>query len=155
MDYFQGVVTEYLRADRSMFVNTECLLQLDIGAAPDKGRHWYCDAVAVNLREKTVYLCEVTYSSTLHALITRLKAWDSHWPQLCEAIQRDCATDKTWKVQPWIFIPKDRQDTLTKKMSEFMAIEMSLSRMPIPKVKYLEDVVPWKYRTWDRKESND
>jgi hypothetical protein len=29
MDYFQGVVTEFLRADRAMFVNSECLLQLD------------------------------------------------------------------------------------------------------------------------------
>jgi hypothetical protein len=42
MDYFQGVVTEYLRADRTIFVNTECLIQLDGGDPPGKGRHWYC-----------------------------------------------------------------------------------------------------------------
>ncbi len=47
MDYYQGVVTDYLRADRAMFVNTECCIQLDEGNNPDAfpGRHWYCDAV--------------------------------------------------------------------------------------------------------------
>ena len=54
MDYFQGVVTEYLRADRAMFVNTEYLIQLEPGNAPAKNKHWYCDAVAVNMRDNEV-----------------------------------------------------------------------------------------------------
>jgi hypothetical protein len=29
MDYYQGVVVEYLRADRSVFVNTECCIELN------------------------------------------------------------------------------------------------------------------------------
>jgi hypothetical protein len=57
MDYFQGVVTENLRADRAMFVNTECCIQLNPGANPDRtGPHWFCDAVAVNLRDEAVFL---------------------------------------------------------------------------------------------------
>lgn len=48
MDYFQGVVTEFLRANRSTFVNTEYLIQLDEVKTPLKARHWYCDALAVN-----------------------------------------------------------------------------------------------------------
>jgi hypothetical protein len=39
MDYFQGVVTEYLRANRATFVNTERLVQFQLGDAPAKGRH--------------------------------------------------------------------------------------------------------------------
>ena len=35
-DYFQGVVAEYLRADRGVFVNPEILLQLEPGASPKK-----------------------------------------------------------------------------------------------------------------------
>jgi hypothetical protein len=62
MDYFQGVVTEFLRADRAMFVNTEYLIQLDPGTSLGKGRHWYCDALTINFKDSTVYLCEVTYS---------------------------------------------------------------------------------------------
>ena len=51
MDYYQGVVTEYLRANRATFVNTECCIQLNPGPHPDNsGPHWYCDAVAVNLQ---------------------------------------------------------------------------------------------------------
>ena len=42
MDYYLGVVTEYLRADRAIFVNTESLIQLDPGDVPVKDRHWYC-----------------------------------------------------------------------------------------------------------------
>ena len=73
MDYFQGVVTEYLRAKREVFVNTEFLIQLDPGDVQVKGRSWYCDAVAVSFRDSAVYLCEITYSSSMHALITRLR----------------------------------------------------------------------------------
>jgi hypothetical protein len=63
VDYFQGVVTEYLRADRAVFVNTECCIQLNPLDNPDKsGPHWYCDAVAVNFRDSKVFLCEVSYS---------------------------------------------------------------------------------------------
>jgi hypothetical protein len=80
MDYFQGVVTEYLRADRAMFVNTECCIQLTPSANPDRtGPHWFCDAVAVNLRDAEVFLCEVTYSKTLGALNKRLISWASNW----------------------------------------------------------------------------
>lgn len=154
MDYFQGVVTEYLRADRSIFVNTECLIQLDPGDVPAKGKHWYCDAVAINLREKTIYLCEVTYSSTMHSLLTRLKAWNANWFLLCVAMERDCSVDKSWKIRPWIFIPKDREAMLNKKLADFMNSEQSAASMPMPKLTYLEDVVPWKYKSWDRKSSD-
>jgi hypothetical protein len=56
MDYYQEVVTEYLRSDRATFVNTECLIQLEPGQMLGKGAHWYCDAMAVNFRESTLYL---------------------------------------------------------------------------------------------------
>lgn len=39
MDCHQGVVTDYLRADRAIFVNTECCIQLDDGHNPKGGRH--------------------------------------------------------------------------------------------------------------------
>ena len=105
MDYFQGVVTEFLRADRAVFVNTECLLQIESGDVPAKGRHWYCDAVAVNLREEIAYLCEITYSNTMYSLLTRLNAWRKNWPMVRLAIERDCAVPATWQIQPLVFIP--------------------------------------------------
>ena len=60
---------DYLSADRAMFVNSQCLIQIKVGANPDtSGPHWYCDAVAVNFREKTIYLCEITTEKTIYAL---------------------------------------------------------------------------------------
>ena len=37
MDYFEGVVTDYLRADHMMFVKPEFLIQLDSGETPPGG----------------------------------------------------------------------------------------------------------------------
>jgi len=54
---------------------------------------WYCDAVAVNLRDKRVFLCEITYSKTLHDLNKRLVSWASNWPTLCKALTRDCGVN--------------------------------------------------------------
>ena len=41
MDHFEGVVLDYLRADRALFVNSQCCIQLNEGANPDtSGPHW-------------------------------------------------------------------------------------------------------------------
>ena len=94
MDYFQGVVTEYLRANRAVFVNTECLIQLDEGDKQFKDRHWYCDAMAVNFKDKAIYLCEITYSGTMQSLVGRLQAWQSNWAELTAAVIRDSGTPR-------------------------------------------------------------
>ena len=147
-DYFQGVVAEYLRADRSVFVNSEILIQLDPGLSPRKGRFWYCDLLAVSMRERVAYLCEVTYASSVSSLIARLRAWQTHWAELRSALERDCSIESSWHVAPWVFLPESRRETYERKLSLLAPFE--LSSMPEPKVTVLEDVVPWKYRTWDR-----
>lgn len=147
-DYFQGVVAEYLRADRGVFVNPEILLQLDPGVSPKKGRYWYCDLMAVSLREKAVLLCEVTYSSSVTALIRRLSAWRTHWADLKLALQRDCGVDPKWSVSAWVFLPEDRKAVYERKLGALGLL--GSPGMPVPKVTHLEQVVPWKYRTWDR-----
>lgn len=153
MDYFQGVVTEYLRADRAMFVNTECLLQLDPGDALAKGRHWYCDALAVNFRESTLYLCEVSYSTTLQSLLRRLAGWRSNWPELRAALYRDCGVPIEWHASPWVFIPSKCHPLLTQRLNAIPAAESGTAAMPRPRITLLESVTPWSYKTWDRRES--
>jgi hypothetical protein len=129
------------------------LIQLDPADAPSKGTHWYSDAVAVNFRESAVYVCEVTYSSTLHSLLARLQAWSTNWSALRAALVRDCSVPGTWRIQPWLFVPEVRHEVLKKKMAFLTNIGDLGGQMPIPRVTYLESVVPWKYRTWDRKVS--
>ncbi len=151
MDYFQGVVTEYLRAKRSVFVNTECLLQLDNGKTL-KDRHWYCDIVAANFSEKTVYLCEVTYSATMQTLIGRLAAWQQHWPLLVAAIHRDCGIPADWTVSPWVFIPEKYKGRFLERF-QLMSQSGDVNKaMPTPRITHLESTLPWAYLvTWDRK----
>jgi len=133
-----------------MFINTECLIQLEPGNVPVKGRSWYCDAIAINFRELAVYLCEVTYSTSMHSLLARLQAWNTHWPALCVAIFRDCSIPSTWQVQPWLFIPQERYAILSKKLSAIVKADGGAQGMPNPRITDLESVTPWRYRTWDR-----
>jgi hypothetical protein len=145
MDYYQSVVMEYLRADRAVFINTECCIQLVDSPNPDtSGLHWYCDAIAVNLRDKEVLLCEVTYAKGLTALLKRLRNWSSNWPELRKAIVRDCKIDPTWAVRPWIFAPRE---LLEKYSAPLCALKFDGVEC---RTKYLEDIQPWKFRSWDR-----
>jgi hypothetical protein len=92
MDYFQGVVADYLSADRTVFVNPERRIQLHSNGPLRKGEHWYCDILAVNFRDSTVYLCEVTLSRTVAALLKRLREWNANWPAVRAAVARDNST---------------------------------------------------------------
>ena len=150
MDYFQGVVTEYLVADRASFVNSELLIQLDSDAT-NKDRHWFCDAAAVNFREETLFLCEVTYSKSMAALAKRFLAWNENWAELRSAVSRDCGVPDSWTIQPWAFVPKAYSDVLRAKIDALPSDQNSESGMPYPLITHLESVVPWEYVTWDRK----
>jgi hypothetical protein len=151
MDYFQGVVTDYIRANRATFVNTECCIQLNPGANPDhSGPHWYCDALAVNLEVQRAYLCEISFAKKLAALRGRLLSWEKNWSPLRQALLRDCGIPLGWKVQPWLFIPKDLEADF--QLASIAPVEdaSSVERMPVPRITHLEDVLPWKYKSWHR-----
>ncbi|EGV16452.1 hypothetical protein [Thiocapsa marina] len=151
MDYFQGVVIEYLRAKRSIFVNPQYLISLDEGKLK-KGRHWYCDSVAVDLKEKSIYLCEITYSSNAYALISRLADWRSCWQEVADSIRRDSSVPSEWAVRPWIFIPRKYEEDFRSKFGRFSTPSDSAVQMPYPLITHLESTLPWEYLiTWDRK----
>jgi len=151
VDYFQGVVTEYLRADRSVFVNPECCIQLKKSDSPKKGGMlWYCDIVAVDFRQSAVFLCEVSYSKSLSALLKRLDEWNAHWPGVCAALARDCSLPK-WPVRPWVFVPEALHAQLESKLETLLQKQSGPNRMPNPTITDLESVAPWKYRSWNRK----
>ncbi|OEG72342.1 hypothetical protein BEL05_05030 [Shewanella colwelliana] len=146
MNNCESLVLEYLRADRAMFVNTQCCIQLIDALNPDtSGPHWYCDLLAVNFKEKQVYLCEVTHAKNLSSLINRLKDWELHWSELKTALVRDSSIPNDWEVRPWVFIPSDLSGAFDLKIAN-----LGLKNMPKPEVTALEDVMPWKYRSWNR-----
>lgn len=151
MDYFQGVVTEYLRATRTQFVNTEYMINLDLDGTYKKGRHWYCDAVAIDFSNCTVHLCEISYSKTLQSLSSRLQAWANHWPELVAVIYRDSALTGEWTVSPRVFVPEQHSKQLQKCIAGVKQPDGCTYPMPEPIITSLETVLPWKYRSWNGK----
>ena len=144
MDHFEGVVLDYLRADRALFVNSQCCIQLNEGANPDtSGPHWYCDALAVSFKEQAVYLCEITYAARAPSLLARLRAWNEHWQGMRLALARDSGIPLDWAARPWLFVPQAHSDKLRTSVAV-------LTALPPVRITHLEDVVPWRYRSWDR-----
>ena len=105
MNYYESVVVDYLRADRAIFVNTECCIQVNQADNPDSsGAHWYCDAVAVDFRSKEIFLCEISYAAELTALLKRLKGLHDNWDAVRHALSRDSFLPESWPVRPWLFV---------------------------------------------------
>jgi hypothetical protein len=154
MDYYQGIVTEYLRADRSVFINTECFIQIKPGKEPPKGSSWYCDALAVDFgpgppKQATVFLCEITYSETLQSLVKRLRAWNDHWDEICNALVNNSHLPAEWPVRVWLFVP-EAKDCAKKLVT---ALDKIGSVQPLrfkPRITTLEMVQPWAYCTYNR-----
>ena len=152
MDYYQGVVTEYLRANRATFVNTEFCINIGMDQTVfPKDSHWYCDAVALSFEEKTIYLCEVTFAAQPHALFRRLLAWNKHWSDVQAAVRRDGHLDSlsdTWAVKPWIFVPERGRDLVETRLKD---AKISSGLQFEWKLTTLEKTQPWNYRSWDRR----
>lgn len=148
MDYFEGVVLNYIRSDRSVFVNSECCIQLNEASNPDKsGPHWYCDAVCVDFRNKNILLCEISFSSSLSTLVSKLKDWNIYWDRLAFSLERDSNLPKGWPVRPWIFVPEIRIPLLLKRIKEFSE-NGTLNYTPL--ITPLELTQPWRFRSWNR-----
>ena len=148
MNFYQGVVFEYLRSDRSLFINTECCIQLNEGKNPDtSGPHWYCDALACDFRHESAFLCEITYSASLSALISRLTDWHESWPLLKEALRRDSHVPIGWPIRPWLFVPEQSIPRLLNRLAD---IRPSDDALFTPRITPLEMVQPWRYRSWNR-----
>lgn len=145
MDYYEGVVVNYLRADRALFLNAECCIQINKGENPDtSGPHWYCDAVACDFRAKSIFLCEISYSSRLASLTKRLREWHEHWNGVRGALIQDSHLPTDWPVRPWLFVPLDSVKLVVSRLNEIPELNYT------PRITTLEAVQPWRYRSWNR-----
>lgn len=141
MDYFQGVVMEYLRADRSCFVNPEFWIRGNL-EHPHEKPHWFVDVLAVSMRDSAVYLCEVTYAKQPRALARRLRSWKEHWELIDGTLRADAHIHKDWPLIPWVFAPTATLAIIKPDLKELF---------PEAKATDLERVMPWLYCTYDRK----
>ncbi|MGC2108217.1 MAG: hypothetical protein WA655_01790 [Candidatus Korobacteraceae bacterium] len=147
MDYYQNVVIDYLRADRAVFVNTECCVQTNQAHNPDSsGPHWYCDAVAADFRSKVIFLCEISYSVQLADLTKRLKDWHKNWDEVRHALARENFLPD-WPVRVWLFVPEHLTPLLLERLDR---IGNGQPLKLAPRITPLEMVQPWHYCSWDR-----
>lgn len=136
---------DYLRCDRAMFVNEECIIQLHEGRMSPKNESWICDAVAINLRDEKVFLCEVTYAVGMSNLIKRLRHWNDNWERVRAALAHYSSVDPNWEVRPWLFIPDKFVKPLVGKMAQVLGPAESWSFNP--RITTLESVQPWQLKS--------
>jgi hypothetical protein len=150
VNYYENVVFDYLRADRSVFINTEFCIQLNESDNPDtSGPHWYCDAVACDWARHEIFLCEISYARQLSSLKQRLNGWNENWTGLLSALCRDGSLPSDWLVRPWLFVPEFLVDQLINALDKMKNSEEGLKFYP--RITTLEMVQPWLYRSWDRR----
>jgi hypothetical protein len=59
-----------------------------------------------------------------------------------------------WPVQPWLFVPNALQNALKDRLQKIANIGDGAEQMPYPKTTDLEEVAPWKYQSWNRREES-
>ncbi|HQU03486.1 MAG TPA: hypothetical protein PLT25_02090 [Acidocella sp.] len=135
MDYYQGVVTEYLVKNKSVFINPEYELALNPNQKiHPKGTSWVIDILAVDFVQEAVFLCEVTYSRTQHALVHKMADWADRWSEISTAVRHQTHVPEYWRILPRVFVPKEFRDTFAAKVHQ---------AWPELEIIALEDVAPW------------
>ncbi len=151
MDNYKAVVMDYLQSDKAMFVNMECRIQLDGGGNLDQpGQRCSCDAVAIDLRHGSVYLCETALEHHLQSLLKKLSTWTKNWDSIQTALRRDCMAPANWRIHVWLFVPKGSIELLDAKLEHLRQTVGSKFKV---KITALEDVQPWRLSTWERCEA--
>jgi hypothetical protein len=103
----------------------------------------YCDAVALEFRSKTIFLCEFTYAANPGGLIKRLKGWNEHWDKVRNALARDSLLFESWPVRPWLFVPQEFVSLLVKRLDN---VGNGQPLKFVPRITPLEMAQPWKFR---------
>jgi hypothetical protein len=130
-----------LWADRGCFVNPEFWIRGNL-EHPHEKPHWFVDVLAIDMRERSVYLCEVTYTKQPRALARRLHSWKAHWDLINSTLKKDACVDKEWPLVPWVFAPPETLAIIKPELEKLF---------PKAKTTSLEKVLPWLYCTYDRK----
>ncbi|HZP78611.1 MAG TPA: hypothetical protein VFB45_20885 [Pseudolabrys sp.] len=135
MDHYQEIVSDYLRADRAIFLNTRYRLPGHRVESADKP-YWDIDIVALNMRKRRAYLCEVTYTLDAPALLRRFAAWREHWKEMVEGLIAMSGLSPEWQVKAWIFTPAHIRESIEQQVRFWH---------PDARFTDLELVAPWKY----------
>ena len=105
--------------------------------------------MAANFREQRIYLCEVTYSTTLHPLLHRLRDVDNELVSSLLSHHSRLLRAERLEDPAVVFVPKRSRAVLEKKLKSMTNVGDVDGNMPMPLIKDLEEVAPWEY-SYDR-----
>jgi hypothetical protein len=57
-----------------------------------------------------------------------------------------------WYVTPWLFVPIELRSPLDQTLHKIANIGIGAGQRPFPQITDLEEVTPWKYKSWNRYE---
>ena len=94
------------------------------------------------MRERRVYLCEISYARPLQALEKRVREWAENWPTVVETVRRHSSVPVEWPICVSLFVSSEHVQALKARLPTFPD--------HVPTVTALENTLPWKYNRWKR-----
>jgi len=138
LSYYEEIVAEYLCAKRTRFVSPNYCLDIGDAGPHGKDRSWWIDVLAVDFDERAIFLCEATFAQKPVYMFRRLRRWASIWPEIELCARRLTGAPDHWRVEPWVFMPKDLKATFDKGFAAIIDSPFSVTWTAF------EDIVPWK-----------
>jgi hypothetical protein len=132
MDFYQGVVAEYVASNRAYFVSGEFMIPRKAGG------YFLVDLVAISPSEQHVYLCEVTYSQRIANIIRKVKCYHQERDDIQAQLFKIAGISTNWKLMPWLFVLAKHHKTIDARL-----------RVECPnwhvRIDDLETVGPWNF----------
>ena len=138
MSHYHEIVGEYLNAERHQFICQEFLIDIGDPTKQMKDQAFWVDVVAADFRARTLFLCEISYSQKLAAILRKFQIWSDNWDAVRAELFRASGVSPDWDVKPWVFAPAARRDLFLKGLANIPGLRFA------PEWTALEDLVPWK-----------
>ena len=109
MDYYQSIVAQWLVSDGRTFLAEEYYLRTS-RVREFKHRdqtYLWPDIIAVRLRDRKVFLCEVTWSRNWGTIERKLEKYSENMPEIRDALDHWLGIPHDFDASIWYFVPED------------------------------------------------
>lgn len=120
MDRYEEAVLDYITGDRNRFISPQFHVPYEM-----KQGGSYPDFLVIDYGKKTIYVVEVTSSSNISALISRVEQRESRW---LEPIKRHLSginkEFESWPYRVTIFVREENLELANKKMMSYKNVSV-------------------------------
>jgi len=143
VDYAEHMVESYLKSERRTFIQPQSYIDIE---ANGQRVEFYPDALALNLSESTLFVCEVKISveetpvSAAKAMLKAVGRYEAYWDLIGDHFRRKIGVPAGFLMRSWLFLPE--------KSAEILVPQLGV--VTRPRITPLEMCAAWRYRNWDR-----